>query len=532
MKHMPSFVKKYFLGQSTSLKVTLFLVVLYLATHLFSLAALPVFADEAIYIRWAQLILDEPLRYFFFALNDGKTPLFIWLLVPLQLVFSDQLYAGRILGVGVGLLQMLSLGWLTRVLGGKQKAQWLVMLMGVVLPFWFFHHRLALIDGLLSLFLTWYVIGLARLVTIPISDKGLNLVIVRCQFTKFIAAIWAGFAFGLALWTKLPAILFIPVALVWPLWPSHKTKKERWDNLVYVCGSLAVGLVIFASLRISPAFGQLFARGGDFLFPLSEVLGGKWRETLPSLPTYIGYLITYAHPVTLTLLVIGLFSKQRTRTQHILFWSAILFAVPIVLMGKVVYARYFLPIMIFATVGSALYWEELFETQAVAAKSMITKTISGLILALLLANVIGYSFNFMNLAWNDPNQLPLVSSDRVQYLTEWSSGHGIIEARDFIRTEASQGSVAVATEGFFGTLPDGLLLYFHRRPTENIYIEGIGQPIRGIPDFFKVSSAKYQKKYLVVNSHRMFMELDKSRLLQEYCRPGKSPCLQIWDITF
>src|SRR5690606_14151004 len=86
---------------------------LYLLTHLVNLTGLPVFADEAIYIRWTQLIIDDWQRYLFFPLNDGKTPLHMWLMVPFQLVVADQLLAGRLLSVLVGLLQLPVMGYLT-----------------------------------------------------------------------------------------------------------------------------------------------------------------------------------------------------------------------------------------------------------------------------------------------------------------------------------------------------------------------------------------------------------------------------------
>jgi hypothetical protein len=86
-----------------SFKWYLLVVGLYLLTHLPFLTSIPVFADESIYIRWAQLIIDDPGRYAFFAMNDGKTPLFIWSLVPFLKVFSDPLVAGRMLAVSVGL---------------------------------------------------------------------------------------------------------------------------------------------------------------------------------------------------------------------------------------------------------------------------------------------------------------------------------------------------------------------------------------------------------------------------------------------
>lgn len=492
----------------------------YFFTHIWHLTSLPVFADESIYIRWAQLILDDPKRYFFFALNDGKTPLFIWLLAPLQLLFSDQLWAGRILSVIIGFGQVIALSKLTQVLGGKTKAQILSLVFGSILPFWFFHHRLALIDSLLALFLTLCLILLVKLLQTP-TDQWKQ---------RTLLAGGAGIMLGLAFWTKVPAVLFIPVTLIWPLREQRATRHVLL-NYLWIGVVVGLSLMMFASLLISPAFGQLFARGGDFLFPVNQVLAGKWRETIPSIPTYLNYFLTYSHPVLLALFGLGLFSKKRTKTQHALFWSALLFALPMVVMGRVVYARYFLPSMIFLTVGAAMYWEELFETHAQAAHSLILKTISGLILALCLANVIGYSLNFMIAAWLHPNQLNLVTSDKVQYLTEWSSGHGIHETYEFILQQTTKGKVAVATEGYFGTLPDALLMYLHRQPVTNLYLEGIGQPVLGLPDSFITQTTAYPTKYLVVNSHRMKMKLPREKLVRQFCRPDSAPCLQIWDIS-
>ena len=84
-----SFDKYYLIG--------LLIIVFYLILHLAKLTLLPVFADESIYIRWSQLIMDERARYLFFPLNDGKTPLQLWLTPPLQFIFEDPLFAGRFL---------------------------------------------------------------------------------------------------------------------------------------------------------------------------------------------------------------------------------------------------------------------------------------------------------------------------------------------------------------------------------------------------------------------------------------------------
>src|SRR3989344_5504345 len=83
------------LGGTLLLFVALFL-------RLYKLTLIPVFADEAIYIRWAQVMGAEPtLR--FLPLSDGKQPLFMWILMFYVRRLSDPLFAGRILSVLSGL---------------------------------------------------------------------------------------------------------------------------------------------------------------------------------------------------------------------------------------------------------------------------------------------------------------------------------------------------------------------------------------------------------------------------------------------
>ena len=144
--------------------IPILIIVFYITIHVYKLTLLPIFADEAIYIRWTQLIIDDWRQYLFFPMNDGKTPLLMWLMVPFQFLFSNQLFAGRFVTVLIGLGQILGLGYLTKLLGGKTKTTWLAMLLGSILPFWFFHHRMALTDTLLCLGITWSIIGVIQIV--------------------------------------------------------------------------------------------------------------------------------------------------------------------------------------------------------------------------------------------------------------------------------------------------------------------------------------------------------------------------------
>ena len=89
--------KRTFLALSGVILLTYFLV------RIPGLTLQPVFCDEAIYIHWAQEILNNFHYNAFIPLTDGKTPLFMWLMTPMLGIFSDPLIAGRILSVLSGL---------------------------------------------------------------------------------------------------------------------------------------------------------------------------------------------------------------------------------------------------------------------------------------------------------------------------------------------------------------------------------------------------------------------------------------------
>jgi hypothetical protein len=77
---------------------TLFIIALYFFLRLYHLTSLPLFIDEAIYIRWGTIArLDATQR--FISLTDGKQPLFVWIMWPMVKIFSDPIIAGRIVSV-------------------------------------------------------------------------------------------------------------------------------------------------------------------------------------------------------------------------------------------------------------------------------------------------------------------------------------------------------------------------------------------------------------------------------------------------
>lgn len=491
--------------------VFVLILVFYFILTLFQLNKLPVFGDEAIYIRWTQLIIDDWQRYLFFPMNDGKTPLQMWLMIPFQFIFKNQLFAGRFLSVLIGAGNLLTIGLITKEMSSREKgrnlSQYLAMFFTSILSFTFFHHRMALTDALLFLNL-----NLSFFFTLKFIKKQ-----------KFFYLVLLVLSFFLALFSKLSALLFIPSLLVLLFYSKKFSLKKFIKDVFLLLLALAIGFSLFYGLRFLPVFPQLFKRGGDFLYPF-EILFKKeiFKIFFGNLNFFIDQFLAY-FGLALLILSIANFNKKNKQTVILLLLALMAYVIPLALLGKIIYPRYLLPTSLFIIVLASLNLANL-----IKEKLKIYQILAGLLFIL----TIFHSSKFILTNYFDIDQIPFSKADRVQYLEEWSSGQGIYDVTQLMLSTSKKQSLAVATEGYFGTLPDGILMYLHRQNVDNLMVDGIGQPIHSIPEDFLLKANNYDKLWLVVNSHRLKMELNSDYLIKEYCRPNNAPCLQVWDLSY
>ena len=279
-----------------------------------------------------------------------------------------------------------------------------------------------------------------------------------------------------------------------------------------------------ALLKISPAFGQLFARGGDFLHPLNEFFAQPFKIITDNIILFLQVLANYLgglfFGVTI-FLALGLAWQKRFWPPLWLILSGLAYATPILLLGKIIYPRYFLPVLPFFLCSFLVSLSRLRRRDFFGFKLIL--------FVLILLN--GFYFTFCSLT--TPEKMPLTPQDQSQLFTEWSSGHGIKESVALIADISRSTKTLVLTEGYFGTLPDGLQIYFWKNPARNqIRIEGAGQPIANLKHVQDLIN-QYQQVLLVVNSYRLQPDADfiLPELLAEYPRPlPDSPSLQVWRV--
>src|SRR5689334_17497095 len=134
---MPFWKRPWFL----TLAIIAGLIGLYSLTRLTNLTKLPIFTDEAIYIRWSQIgSRDANWRYI--SLVDGKQPLFTWVMMVFLRFISDPLVAGRLVSVAAGLFTAVGLWFTTKELFKSKTAAYIASFLYVIIPFGLMYDRM------------------------------------------------------------------------------------------------------------------------------------------------------------------------------------------------------------------------------------------------------------------------------------------------------------------------------------------------------------------------------------------------------
>jgi 4-amino-4-deoxy-L-arabinose transferase-like glycosyltransferase len=469
------------------------ILVVFFFLRLFHLTILPIFADEAIYIRWSQVMRAEPtLR--FLPLSDGKQPLFMWLTIPFLKIFNDPLFAGRFLSILAGLGSLIGLFFVSWELFKNKWISWLSCFFYSLIPFFVFFDRLALVDSLLMMFGLWLAflsLWLARSVRLDLS-------------------LISGLVLAGALITKSPAVFF---ALLLPsgLLPGEKLKKKimPWLGFWFLILALGFGIYNFL-LRLGPGFQMIAARNQDYLFTLKEIISHPLDPLKPhllDLGLWLPNLFTW--PILLLVLVglaLSLKTKLRVSLFLLLWFMLPLFAQAV--FAKVFTPRYILftvwPLIIFAAFG--FYWLFNQLNQWKKLKKGIAFSLGGLLLLLIVLPSLKYNY----LLLNNPEIAPLPRNLRSGHLEEWTAGQGIKESAEFLKEEARENDVFVGTEGFFGTLPDGLQIYLEGLP--RIRVIGVGWPVVEVHQSL-INSLVDNEVYLLVNQSRLKLKTEEKGLI-------------------
>lgn len=436
--------------------------------RIINLTILPIFVDEAIYVRWAQVMATEPtLR--FLPLSDGKQPLYMWVLMFLIKYFSDPLFVGRLMSVVTGLGTAVGIFTFSYLLLKNKLVSLVSTLLYIISPFAVFFDRMALVDSMLSMFGIWTVV----------------FSYLTAKYKRLDLAMVAGFCLGFASLTKSPAMF---IALLLPtFWFLFKFKGIWRLAVTYL---IAFGM--YNIQRLGPNFSLLSSRTGDYVLPINHIFVNVFDPLIPHLKDYLVWLYSMGPVTLIPIILLGIyfgFKKYFKETIVLLIWVLI----PVIVQSefaKAFTARYILFTLpyLFVLAGIAF----------VTKSKWLRITGYGLLAIFAIQSSI---FNYFLLT--NPEKANLPRGERSGYLEEWTAGQGIKEIAEYLRAEEAKNpgkQIVVGTEGYFGTLPDGLQLYLNDLP--NIVVIGVGVVIEDVPESLKEALVAGNKTYLVFNKSR------------------------------
>ncbi|MDP2638381.1 MAG: glycosyltransferase family 39 protein [Candidatus Levybacteria bacterium] len=436
------FFKKYKL----ELLVLIFLIVVYLISRFYSILSLPIFTDEAIYVRWAQ-IAKQDASWRFISLTDGKQPLFIWLMMVSLRFVQDPLLAGRIVSVGAGLSTLIGMFFLGREIFKNNKIGLISSALYVVFPMSLVYDRIAIYDSLVGMFAIW----------------SLFLIVLLVRRARLDIALILGMVAGGGVLTKTNAffsIYLLPVSLILLDWRSKgiKSKLIKWMSLAMVAVGITYGFYFI--LRLSPFFHIIAEKNAIFVYPFNEWIEHPFGYFINNWKALWDWVTRYLTWSLLILVPISFFIKKTyTREKIVLFMWFILPIVALGLFGRTIYPRFIffmtlslLPLIAFSLIN---IYEKLKKRYLI-----ITFTV--------LVFFLPFKTDYLILANFARAYIP--ASDVQQYLTRWPAGGGVKDVIKFLEKEAEKEKIYVATQGTFGLMPFAFEIHFVNN--SNIEVEG------------------------------------------------------------
>lgn len=485
----------------------LVIILLGISLRLYNLTLIPVFGDEAIYIRWSQVMNSVPsLR--FLPLSDGKQPLYMWILMFLVNRFTDPLWIGRMVSVVSGIITFFGIGILSHILFSDKKISLISMSFWAVSPFALFYDRLALVDSLLTLFFVWtFIFGV-------LASKKLRLDY----------AMLAGFLMGFAALTKSPALLLAllyPATYILSSWPERKTKE--WIGKMEIVHLVKLVLLTFTTyiiaygmyniLRLGDNFQLIGSRNLDYVYPYNHIFNSPLDPLVPNLQAVFDWIWRMGPgliSVFALLFIIQFFTKRyfllKKRIPANIAFVFILFVIPILInaeYAKVLAPRYILYSIPFLYIFSALFFKDF------DLKTPLMKKVLVFGLSMWTAQALAFDYKLLT----NPKVAALPKIEKEGFLEEWTSGYGIKESSEIIVSEYKtnpQNRIVVGTEGYFGTLPNGLQMYLN--PYPEITIIGVGIDLKEMPKSLLESKVSGNSTYLLINSTRLLFKPEKYNL--------------------
>ncbi len=494
--------KSYKLNKK-DLLIFLVLVVAYFVTRLINLGDIPIFTDEAIYLRWAQVgSFDAAWRYI--PLTDGKPPLYHWFVMLTIRLISDPLIAGRIVSVASGFISLIGIWLLTQTLFKNKTTSHLAAALYLTSPMMLVYDRLAIVDSLLT---TTSIYSLL-FATLVVKTKRLD------------TALLMGAAIGAGMLTKASGLLFLllsPATILIGEWNKKKWVKPLLTWMALLLIAAIISQLTYSILRLSQFFYRIGQKNHEFILTFDQFFSAPFSLTFGNAKSLLRWQIQYLTIPLSIIIFCNFFSKKFWQEKLVLLGYYFGPFLLIASFNKIIFPRFLLfstPwLIILAALGLEHFLHKLKKSQFKY-------------LALILFLLVPVKDS---LFWiTNPIQSHIPQADKDQYFQGKPSGHGVLEIVEIVKGEAQNNPVFLGTDGTFGLTPDAFHVYL--QPIPNIEVKGY-YPVHTIPEEV-VNLASEKTVYFVYYNLQDIPLQDNIELVAEYPKvtPTETTYLRIYRV--
>lgn len=406
-----------------------------------NLTLLPIGNDEGIYLDWGMRTIAKP-GYLYYPINDGKTPLLMWLFGASQKIFSDPLFAGRIVSVMAGLVGLIGIYRIGTSYFDKRTAIFSSILFSVT-PIIFFYNRQSLMEAGVAATGIWATYYFLRF--------------LKSNSTK--DALKTGAIVGVGFFIKTNAAIFLAVFLALGLIKFFKNKKRGIKQIGFLLLSF---LGIVSILLINPDFWRtlhLNSRYSHTFFELIHFPVGVWWNNTQ---TNISILLVFVTPLITLASFSGLFLMRK---KYLLFVAIAI--IPIVvetILARSSSQRYlvsFLPLML---IGGGFALSKLENKRKYIGVTLLTVSI-------IVPSCFVYLQIFSPRAYFSTTK-PFSQATETSYIEGSLSGYGVNGILESIRKRSEKQKIFIGIAENAGNPESALQVYLENEKNIKIgYIE-------------------------------------------------------------
>lgn len=479
------FIKKHWF----EILLSLVIIASYFLIRTASLLSMPIFTDEAIYVRWAQIALNDA-SWRFISLTDGKQPMFVWITMIFMKFIEDPLVAGRLVSVFTGVFTLIGLWFLSFELFKNKKVSYLTTILYVFYPFAQVYDRMALMDSMVGTFSIW----------------ALYFSILLIRRVRLDIAYTLGFVIGGGALTKSSnffSMYLLPFVFI--LFDFSNRKNKRFlKAILFSIFAVLIAQGMYFVLKLSPLFQMVETKNATFVYPFSEWINHPFSFFIGNIRGLKDWLFSYLGVSYLSLIIISLFSYKRFIKEKLLL--IIYFFLPfaaLALFGKVIFPRFIYFMSLFLLPLAAYGLTTVIDYVNKFIKNKTYAFITTVIIIFFFILYPGYTCYKLI---TDPMKASIATSDYNQYLDNWTAGWAVEDTISFFNKEIEKGPIFIGTEGTFGLMPMSLELYLV--DNKNVTIKGYWP----VDEFPKDALAFAQK----IPSYFIFYQPQHQEISSEY----------------